>query len=322
MEDSVIDLAREVDTSVEAKDIDAIKGGYSSLAYKINTTRPFVILVERPGSVSAGNYGQAFVVLSLLKQKGYKYSPEPIWLKSDHKAIAMDFFDGLSSGKFDFAGNDVDPKDASLRVIDALIDTTSITYEEYEREARKNNVEPMPLESRLYAAEIYGVERFKIAEKYCPDTVFVEWLRPRVDFCLNEAKKEKIGNRMFGHSDPSNPNILFKTDGSFMIIDWESARFHTSGPEFFVAYTTKLVDFMKPFKTELIAHVSEKIGMSRDEFAQKVRESGRITGIYDVVWSAMMMGKVAHGEVERDIEEFRELTQERIASYETEFGSG
>jgi aminoglycoside phosphotransferase (APT) family kinase protein len=319
--DVILDLARQIDSEVEIKDIIALQGGFSSQAYKIDRgDHSFVLLVERPGSVSHSNYGHAYAVLTLLQKHNFKHAPLPLWLKEDHKALAISYFDGVASDTFNFDSGHVDPSRMAIEVIDSLLDTASITLDEYESAAKTLGVEPLPTESPMDGAKKYGTAWFEIVKKSCPDTDIVAWLEPRVERSVELAKTMGNNPPLFGHGDPSNPNILLRPDGSFMLIDWDSSRFHTSGPEFFVAYTTHLTDFMKPYREALTSHVAQRLGVSAEEFARKVYEYRRYTEVFDVNWAAMMMSRVNAGEVTGDINEFRAIAHERINTYDASFG--
>ena len=101
-----------------------------------------------------------------------------------------------------------------------------------------------------------------------------------------------------------------------MFIDWDSSRFHVSGPEFYIAYTTHLTDFMKPYRREIIAHVAKREGIEVSELTHRVRSYRRYTEVFDVNWAAMMMAKVADNQIDGDIEEFSKIALERIKVYE------
>ncbi|MBI5004163.1 phosphotransferase [Candidatus Kaiserbacteria bacterium] len=319
--DAILDLAKQVDSGIEVKDITPLQGGFSSQAYKVDRgDRPFVLLVERPGSVSPSNYGHAYTVITLLQKHNFKYAPLPLWLKEDHKALAISFFDGVASDTFNFDSNHIDSSRVALEVIDSLLDTASITLDEYENTAKNFGVEPLPIESPMDGARKYGTVWLDIVRKSCPDEDIVAWLEPRVERSIELAKTMGNNPPVFGHGDPSNPNILLRQDGSFMLIDWDSARFHTSGPEFFVAYTTNLTDFMKPYREVLTSHVAQKIGVSVEEFTHRVHEYRRYTEVFDVNWAAMMMARINAGEVSGDIHEFRAIAQERMKIYDSSFG--
>jgi hypothetical protein len=106
-----------------------------------------------------------------------------------------------------------------------------------------------------------------------------------------------------------------------MLIDWDSAKFHTSGPEFYVAYTTHLTDFMVPFQEVLIKHVAQRCNIAEKELADRVTEFRKRNEVYDVNWAAMMMAKVNAGEAEGDTGNFRKIANERIRLYEQDFGT-
>lgn len=318
--DSILDLARHVNPKVEMKHISPLHGGFSSQAYKIDVDgNLFVLLVERQGSVSDVNYGHAYVVLTLLQKHAYKHAPQPLWLKNDHKALAITFFEGLPSDKLNFHEAHVDPKKLAIKVMDSLLGTASITLGEYELTAKKHSVQLMPVETTMDAAKKYGTVWFETVKQSCPDADIVAWLEQRVERSVKMASSVGNSSPVFGHGDPSNPNILIRQDGSFILIDWDSARFHCVGPEWFVAYTTHLTDFMKPYRETLIGHVAKKLNVTVEELTHKVHEFRRFNEVFDVNWAAMMMAKVNAGEIPGDISEFRKIAQERIKIYEASF---
>jgi aminoglycoside phosphotransferase (APT) family kinase protein len=320
IDDEIVTLARNINPKVEPKDIMLLEGGFSSQAYKVSVgDEPFVLLVERVGAVGTVNYGNSYLILTLLKKHGYKYAPQPLWLKDDHQAMAMSYFDGTASDKFDFSN--VNAEDLAIKVIDALLDTIFVTLDEYNELAKKFNVTQNPIQTTQEGAQIYGVEWLEVVKRSCPDIDIINWLEPRVERSVQLA--EKLGNHTptFGHGDPSNPNILIKQNGDFMLIDWDSAKFHTSGPEFYVAYTTHLTDFMGPFRGTLVKHVAKRFNITEEEFATRVTEFRQRTEVFDVNWAAMMMAKVNSGEAEGNINNFRNIANERIKLYEHDFGS-
>lgn len=318
IDDKIIALARNINPKVELKDITPLDGGFSSQAYKVSVGNdPFVLLVERAGAVGTVNYGSAYLILTLLKKHEYKYAPQPIWLKDDHQAMAMSYFDGTASDKFDFSNTNTE--ELAIKVMDALLDTAFVTLAEYNELAKQYKVAENPIQTTQEGAQKYGVEWLEIVKKSCPDTDIINWLEPRVERSVQLA--EKLGNHKptFGHSDPSNPNILIKKSGEFILIDWDSAKFHTSGPEFYVSYTTHLTDFMGPFRDTLVKHVAKRCNIAEEEFAKTVTEFRQCTEVFDVNWAAMMMAKVNSGEAKGDINDFRKIAHERMELYETDF---
>lgn len=320
LDDLVLHLAKKVDSTVEPSSIVKLSGGFSSHAYKVNgSDSPFVLLVEKEGAVSKVNYGHAYVVLKLLQKHGLKHSPTALWINQDHHALAISFFDGISSDKFDFKKAHVDAKQLSIDVIDSLLDTNVVTREEYDQLAQELNVKPLPLQTAEDAAREYGTEWFSLVKQFCPDQSIVKWLEPRIELMQSLAKDIGDHKPMFGLCDPSNPNILINGNGQFILIDWDSARFHTSGPEFYVGYTTELTDFMRPYREVLIDHVATRLNIPVDKFAKEVYEFRRYSGIGDVNWAAMMMAKVNAGEIKGDIDHFRKIANTRIELYEKSF---
>lgn len=320
IDEEIVTLARKVNPKVEPIDITLLQGGYSSQAYKITieNSKSFVLLVERTGAVGTVNYGHAYIVLKLLKNHNYQYAPEPIWLDDDHQSMAMSYFDGTASDKFDFSNTNT--KELAIKVVDALLDTADITLDEYNELAKQFNVTGNPIQTTQEAAQKYGVEWLEVVKQSCPDKDIIDWLEPKIDMSVQLA--EKIGNHKptFGHGDPSNPNILVKQNGNFMLIDWDSSKFHTSGPESFVSYTTHLTDFMGPYREVLTNHVANRLNISEGEFASRVRDFRRCNEVFDVNWAAMMMAKVNSGEAKGDISEFRSIVHERVKLYERDFG--
>src|SRR5580698_11171186 len=167
--ENIIDLARQVSPVVQPVDVQPLSGGFSSQAYKVNANEPFVLLVGRAGGVSTTNYGNAYVVLTLLKRHGYEHAPSPLWIKDDHSALAISFFGGSAADKFDFTKNALDPLQLSTRVIDSLLDTAEITFAEYEVAAREFGISPLPVETQQESARKYGTEWFEIVDSACPD---------------------------------------------------------------------------------------------------------------------------------------------------------
>lgn len=319
---TILDLARQIDQNIQTNHITVLQGGFSSQAYKVDPGNrdPFVLLVQRSGGISKANYAHAYVVLSLLDKHQYAPAPKPVWLANDHQALAITLFDGVASDTFQFDGQ-IDQEQLAMKVIDSLLDTATITIEEYEAYAKDFGITQAPVHTASDGAQQYGVEWLETVKQSCPDREIIAWLEPRVQQSVAIAKTIDTGKPIFGHGDPSNPNILIQPDGSFMLIDWDSARFHTYGAEFFVAYTTHLTDFMKPYRQKLITHTANRLGVPEEEFGRTVTEFRRYTEVFDVNWAAMMMAKVHKGEAEGDIEHFRSIARERIAIYEQSFGS-
>lgn len=319
--DQITEIAQKIDPHTKTHMISPLSGGFSSQAYKVNATAPFVLLVERDGGVSRTNYGHAYVVLTLLNEVGYEHSPRPLWLSEDHRALALEYIEGESAETIDFAKSSMDTMQLAMDVIGSLLDTAIVSYEEYIQTAQKYNVTPLANETPQTAAEQYGTQWFGIVAADCPDAHIVEWLRPRIAQSVALAPSFDTGKPTFCHGDPSNPNILIKPDGTFVLIDWDSARFNQSGPEWMIAYCTHLTDFMKPYRQEIIAHVAEKIGASVDDLTKHVQNYRQFSEIFDVNWAAMMMAKVASGKVEGNLDTFRKIANERIEIYEKSFGN-
>jgi aminoglycoside phosphotransferase (APT) family kinase protein len=318
--DHVLNLARQVNSEARPDNITELSGGFSSKAYKIDVPKhPFVLLVEREGAVSHANYGHAYVVLTLLQKHDLKHAPRPLWLEQNHNALAISFFNGVASDKFNFNKARINTEQLSIDVIDNLLDSAVITHGEYKQLAEKYHVKPLPVHTPQDGAREYGTNWFKIVQRSCPDQTIVKWLEPKIDLMNTLAENASHNQPMFGLGDPSNPNILINNKGQFMLIDWDSARFHTAGPEFYVGYTTELTDFMKPYRHLLIEHVAQRLHLPVDEFAGKVYEYRRYSGIGDINWAAMMMAKVNSGEIDGTINYFRNIALKRIELYEQSF---
>jgi hypothetical protein len=316
----IIDIVTPFYPKVTPEQVTPLTGGFSSQAYKIDAPEPFVLLVERPGAVSASGYGQGYVVLKLLQKHGIGHAPRALWLKEDHTALALSFAPGTPSDTFDFAATDIDTEQLAIEVIDALFDAAVITLEEYRELATEVGIEPMPISTQAAMAETYGTGWLEIVQASCPDSDIVAWLEPRVRHAVAIASQfDKPPT--FGHSDPSNPNILINADGSFTLIDWDTARFSTSGPECYVAYTTHLTDFMRPHRQALIKHVAKRFDIPVETFAAQVEAYRRYNEVFDVNWAAMMMAKAAAGTIEDDVDYFRHIARERIRIYEDSFGT-
>ncbi len=315
----ILELARNVYPQTEQSQISKLSGGFSSQAYKIAAPEPFVLLVQREGGVSQANYGHAYVAMKLLQKHNIGHAPQALWLESNHEAIAISLEHGTPADEFDFKKSNIDTEQLSITVIDNILDAGTISLEEYRQLAEELSVKPLDPETPSHAAKLYGTDWLEIVERSCPDKDIVKWLKPRVTQSVEIA--QKIGEHLptFGHGDPSNPNILVSSGGSFTLIDWDSSRFHTTGPEFYVAYTTHLTDFMKPHRQAVISHVAKRIGVTEDEFAQRVLNFRRYSEVFDVNWAAMMMAKAAASEAEGSVEHFRQIALERIKIYENSF---
>ena len=322
VDDTIVDLARNVNPKTEPGNIVPLDGGFSSQSYKVsvNGNEPFVLLVERAGAVDSADYGKAHVILTLLKEHNYIHAPQPLWLQNDQQAMAVSYFAGTASDKSDFSN--LNAKNLAIQVLDALLDREARTLEEYEVLARHYKITANPVQTAQESAQKYGSEWLEIVQRSCPDADVIKWLEPRVTRSVKLAERLSNDHPTFGHGDPSNPNILIKPDGRFMLIDWGSAKFHTSGPEFLVAYTTHLTDFMAPFRDVLIKHVARRCGIPEDEFVERVIEFRKRNEVYDVNWAAMMMAKINSGEAKGDINEFRKIALERIKRYEQDFETG
>ncbi len=317
--DEIIALARNISPNLEPNLISLLQGGFSSQAYKVSPkdSAPFVLLVEREGGVSNQDYGLAYVVLTLLKEHKYRYSPKALWLNDNHTALAISYFDGTVSNKANL--NNLDTEKLAIQVIDSLLDTSVIALEKYKQLAKEYGVTQNPIETSKEGAKLYGTEWLEIVEHSCPDKDIIDWLKPRVERSVRLINEAKEHTPTFGHGDPSNPNILIKSNGDFMLVDWASAKFHTSGPEFFVAYTTHLTDFMKPYREVLIKHVANMLNIPVGEFRDRVTNFRLASEVFDVNWAAMMMAKVNSGETKGDVDELRKIAHERIKLYEQDF---
>lgn len=317
-----LDLVRNINVNITESDITPLKGGYSSQAYKVESEgESYVLLVQRDGAVTVSKYGHSFVILKILEAAGYPYTPKPVWLHPDKTAMIISFFEGQASDVFDFKGFNVDQRSLSLRVIDAILDTATIPRSEYDALCREYSVEPTAVITAKDLAKEIGTDWFVSIEKYCPDRNIVDWLRPRVLSSVEYANSIVSSNPTLGLGDPSSPNILINKTGDFMLIDWDSSSYNTEGPEYYISYTTHLTDFMKPFQKEIITHVAKRVGIPPAELAQKVFEYSRYYQVFDINWAAMMMAKVTVGEVQGNIDEFRQIANDRIFDYEKSFES-
>jgi len=317
--DEIVALARKVRSNVEAKDISLLQGGFSSQAYKVTgSNQNFVLVVERPGSVSHSDYGRAYVALLLLQKHNYKFAPKPLWLKDDQQAMAMTYVEGAPADKCDFSK--IDTEQLAINIIDALLSTATITQDQYAEVAKQFNISEIPVVTRKIGVQRYGVEWFEIVKKSCPDQTITDWLQRRIQAAIDLTEELEDDQPTFGHGDPSNPNIIIKPNGDFTFVDWGSARFHANNPEFFIAYTTRLTDFMSPYREVLVKHVAARLNVSEEVLASRVIKFRKFTEVFDVNWAAMMMAKIQAGEAEGDLEKFRAIANERIKLYEQDFG--
>lgn len=321
-QDIALEYARQVNKNVTKNDLKELSGGYSSVAYKINSKTPFVLMVQRDGAVQQSNYGHAFAILSLLKNHNYPYSPKPLWLDADKKAIAISYFNGTPSDKFDFQSYKIDPKNLAINIIDAALKVSDISLNEYENFMSSIGQLPLPIRELSDDVEDYYWKWLKIVKKSCPDKYIVNWL----DRTISEVVKYVEGiyqtkNVFLRHGDISNPNILINEQGKFMLIDWDSSRYTTTGIEFMVAFITSLVDFIAPFKNEIIKHVAIHLHIPEKVFSDRVHEARRYNDAAGINWAAMMMAKVNSGEIKGDIEYFKKIALNRIKIYEKEFNN-
>jgi len=317
---NTLEFARNIDKNIKESDITLLQGGFSSQAYKIDTDdNSYVLLQQRDGAVSNSKYGHTFVVLKLLESLGYKYSPKPIWVHPEEKAIIISYFDGVASDKFDFNKHSVDQKELSILVIDAVLNTASVPYSDYINLCEKLNFEPHLIQTAVDNAKRNGTEWFEIIEKHCPDKGIVEWIRPRSAQSVRTANSLPQNEPLLRITDPSSPNILIKNNGDFMLIDWDSSSFNTFGPEFYIGYTTHLTDFMEPFKKEITEHVARQMNVPFHVLNERVYDHRYYYEVFDISWAAMMMARVSAGEIKGDINVFKKIAEERIANYINEF---
>lgn len=317
----ILKLAQQVVSNTQLEDIALLEGGYNSRAYKVtpDANEAFVLLVESPEANAPSDFDHMYTVLTLLHQSGFAHAPKPLWLSDDHMAIAMSYFEGVTPDKFDFKSAGVDKQQLALQVMDTLVDVGSIDADQYMAVAKNFGVTAAPIQYLTEAVKKYGIAWFEIVERACPDTDIVDWLRLRVQRSINLAATISVDRPIFGHGDPSNPNLLIGPDGNFMIIDWGSARFDVVGPRFTVAYTTHLNELMKPFYDVIVSHVAKRLGMDTAGFASQVYEYRQYSEVLDVNWAAMMMARVNAGEIQGDIDHFRTICRERMRLYDEAF---
>jgi aminoglycoside phosphotransferase (APT) family kinase protein len=322
--DVVLNYARQVAPTADPHNITLLTGGFSSQAYKIDTGgQPFVLLTQRPGAAGESRYAHASVVLRLLTRHGFKRAPEALWLDPKHQALALSFLEGTAADNFDFSTATFDTKQLALNVIDGLLDLTAISRQEYEQAAAEYGVAPLPAGTASESAVTYGTDWLVTVEASCPDEAILEWLKLRVPRAVIDAARfdRSATTSLFTHGDPSNPNILIKTDGDWLLIDWDSSKFENYTIPFIIAYTTHTTDFMKPYRADIITHAANRLQMPVAELTQQVQDYRRFNEVFDVNWAAMMMAKVAAGDAEGDIEEFRKIANYRMKLYEESFGS-
>jgi len=315
----ILEYAKNVDANVTAGDISELSGGYSSVAYKVTAKSPFVLLVQRPGAVNSSSYGHAFVVLQLLKAHGYKYSPLPLWLEPNQKAIAISFFNGVPADKFNFNKSNVNPKKLALKVIDAALEASIISWQEYSQSMKNAGLQPVPTRSLKDDLQDYGWDWLEIVKNSCPDKYIKDWLSNKIPAAIQAVSSSEETAPIFRHSDLSNPNILIDGNGNFILIDWDSSRFYTSALEFLVAYTTSLVDFMTPYETEITSYIAKYLKVPFESFNKRVYEAKRYSDVVGVNWAAMMMAKISSNEIKGEINYFKKIALDRIKAYEKEF---
>lgn len=202
-----------------------------------------------------------------------------------------------------------------------MLDTSDITIEEYKQLAKEFKIKRLPIETPSSTLKKCGINWFKIVKKSCPDNDIIDWLKPRIDNSIKMVRNIGNSKPTFELGDPSDPNILINKSGEFMLIDWDSARFGTTNPEYYIYYTTQLTKFMKPYRDILISHMSNRLNISKSELSDRVFELRRFYEILDVNWAAMMMARVNLDDIDGNIDNFRNIAKQRIKLYEQTFGS-
>lgn len=318
VDNQIVSLAREVDPNVQPEDISPLEGGFNSRAYKVAADNPFVLLVSRE-SHSNTHYGHAFVVLKLLERHGYKHSPRALWLATDQSALALGFLEGVPADQYRFTDQD-DAEQLAGDVMDALLDTATISLDEYKQLAAELHVERegLILDSKQWLKESAD-PWFSLVKEHSADTEIVDWLESHLKNISELAAAIDTGEPTFSHGDPTNPNILLRPGGGFAFIDWDYARFLTMWPEYPISHTTRLTDFMKPYRSQLIQHVAERLNMDEAQLADRVLTFDRFGEVFDVLWAAWMMAKVSAGMEKGDAEEYHVLTHERMRDYDNKF---
>ncbi|HSX43875.1 MAG TPA: hypothetical protein VLE69_01070, partial [Candidatus Saccharimonadales bacterium] len=174
--------------------------------------------------------------------------------------------------------------------------------------------------------KIYYTDRFLKSKKLLgANHELVRWLEPKYQKVVREPFHTFAKKLIFEHSDLSNPNIVIDVDGNtFKIgfVDWGSAHFSYSGPEFYIGYMTQLVDFMADYRDELIEYVAKKFNLDPAEFLRSTTEFRKELKVGDIIWAVMMYALCHNGELGQDEKKYLEISNKRIKEYEDEFGSG
>ena len=285
------------------------KSGYNYDTYYLHTkTGSYVARVEKGKRDSGSSLENANTVQMFFESKNIDFVPKNVKYDRE-KGIHVETYVGT---------RDISIKKLDTKLLDCFIKQLSIIhsfqYGEIQQFCIKNNFPVLRAETPLGNLKIFGIDRFKIVKKLCPNKKIIAWIEPKLEHNISLLKgmkdKEKPFLRVGDLTD-------IRTDGTFVwIIDWEYTiilyehelsyiKIHVRPPQ------EKFETMMKLY--------AEHSGMLVSDLYAETKIEERVTRLNDVIWAAMKWGETNNGIMKVGSNKglsFEELTQKRIKLYE------
>lgn len=285
-----------------------IKRGFNHDIFRLEKGKKLYIAhIGRGRRDSGSSLLKAYRVLKFLEFKKVAFVPRVISYskKSD---ILVQTYVGIRNALFKSLSNK-----GVKQFVAQLYLIHSLDHKEYKKYCKKHNL-PIPyIESGKQSIRTYGIDRFNIVKKRCPNKRVTKWIKVRLKKNVNNVYRSSTSNKEHAHK----PHICWGDIGGniriggdrMYFIDWEFSS---------IGYGTELGYIKihshptaKQFR-QLVRLYSQHSGVPQKKILENIKLEERITRVNDVIWAAMKWGEA---ETAGDIKKYKKLTFERIKIY-------
>lgn len=285
------------------------KSGYNYDTYYLHTkTGSYVARVEKGKRDSGSSLENANTVQMFFESKNIDFVPKNVKYDRE-KGIHVETYVGT---------RDISIKNLDTKLLDCFMKQLSIIhsfqYREIQQFCIKNNFPVLKAETPLGNLQIFGIDRFEIVKKLCPDKKIIAWIEPELEHNIFLLKgMENKGKPSLQVGDLTD----ICTDGtSVWIIDWEYTTI-SYGHE--LSYIKIHVRPSKEKFGTMVKLYAKHSGMLVSDLYKGMEVSEQITRLNDVIWAAMKWGETNNGIMKVGSSKglsYEKLTVKRIKLYE------
>ena len=285
------------------------KIGYNYDVYYLYTkTGRYVARVEKGKRDSGSSLENANTVQMFLKSKKINFVPKNVKYDRE-KGIHVETYVGT---------RDISIKKLDTKLLDCFMKQLSKVHSFQYREIRqfciKNNFPMLGEITPLGSLQIFGIDRFEIVKKLCPDNKVIAWIKPKLEHNISFLKgMENKGKPFLQVGDLTD----IRTDGtSTWIIDWEYTSI-SYGYE--LSYIKIHVRPSKEKFRTMVRLYAKHSGKLVSDLYEGMEVAERMTRLNDVTWAAMKWGETDNGIMKVGNNKglsYEKLTRKRIKLYE------